>query len=72
MRTVYKKLQTHEKQLFLRSRVMAECHTTSQNILHNERQEFVVIHMGGAQLAYMRCIQTNNRLRSTPCCVLKG
>jgi hypothetical protein len=45
MQTQHKKLQTHEKELFLRSCVVAECHTTSKNILNKEIREYVVVHM---------------------------
>jgi hypothetical protein len=39
MQTQHKKLQKHEKELFLRSCVVAECHTASKNILNKKLQE---------------------------------
>jgi hypothetical protein len=52
MQTQHKKLQTHEKELILRSCVVAECHTTSKNILNKEIREYVGVHMRVAELAY--------------------
>jgi hypothetical protein len=52
MQTQHKKLQTHEKELFLRCCVVAECHTASKNILNKKIREYVVVHMRAAELAY--------------------
>jgi DUF4097 and DUF4098 domain-containing protein YvlB len=52
MQTQHKKLQMHEKQLFLRSCVVAECHTASTNILNKKIREYVVVHIEAAELAY--------------------
>jgi hypothetical protein len=54
MQTLHKKLQTHEKELFLQSCVVAACHTASKNILNKKIQEYVVVHMRAAELAYKR------------------
>jgi hypothetical protein len=51
MQTQHKKLQTHEKELFLRSCVVAECHTANKNILNKKIREYVVVHMRAAELA---------------------
>jgi hypothetical protein len=45
MQTQHKKLQTHEKELFLQSYVVAECDTASKNIPNKKIQEYVVVHM---------------------------
>jgi hypothetical protein len=52
MQMQHKKLQTHEKELFLRRCVGAECHTASKNILNKKIREYVVVHMRAAELAY--------------------
>jgi hypothetical protein len=72
MQTQHKKLQTHEKELFLRSCVVAESHSTSKNILNKEIREYVVVHMRVAELAYKRPVQTKNLLRPTPRFLLEG
>jgi hypothetical protein len=72
MQTQHKKLQTHEKELFLRSCVVDECHTASKNILNKKIREYVVVHMRAAELAYKRRVQTKNLLRPTPRFLLEG
>jgi hypothetical protein len=72
MQTQHKKLQTHEKELFLRSCLVAECHTASKNILNKKIREYVVVHMRAAELAYKRRVQTKNLLRPTPRFLLEG
>jgi hypothetical protein len=57
MQMQHKKLQTHETELFVRSYVVAECHTISKNILNKEIREYVVVHMRVAELAYKRRVQ---------------
>jgi hypothetical protein len=52
MQTLHKKLETHEKELFLQTSVVAECHTTSKNILNKEIRQYVVVHMRVAEIAY--------------------
>jgi hypothetical protein len=52
MQSQHKKLQTDEKKLSLRSRVAPECYPTSKNILNKKIQEYVVVHMQVAELAY--------------------
>jgi hypothetical protein len=66
MQTQHKKLHTYEKELFLRSCEVAECDTATKNILDKKIQEYVVVHMRAAELAYKRCVQTKNLLRLTP------
>jgi hypothetical protein len=72
MQTQHKKLQMPEKELFLRSCVVAECHTASKNILNKNIQEYVVVHMRAAELAYKRHVQTKNLLRPTSHFLLEG
>jgi hypothetical protein len=72
MQMQHKKLQTHEKELFLRSCVVAECHTASKNIRNKTTQEYVVVHMRAAELADKRHVQTKNLLRPTPRFLLEG
>jgi hypothetical protein len=60
MQIQHKKLQMHEKQLFLRSCVVAECDTTSKNILNKKIRESMVMYMRAAELAYKRRVQTKN------------
>jgi hypothetical protein len=72
MQMQHKKLQTHEKELFLRSCVVAESHTASKNILNKTIREYVVMHMRAAELAYKRYVQTKNLVHSTPCFLLEG
>jgi hypothetical protein len=72
MQTRNKKLQTHEKELFLRNCVVAECDLASKNILNKKLREYVVVHMRATELAYKRRIQTKNLLRPTPRFLLEG
>jgi hypothetical protein len=72
MQTQHKKLQTHEKELFLRSCVVAECHTGSKNILNKKIPDYVVVHMRAAELAYKQSVQTKYHLRPTLRFLLEG
>jgi hypothetical protein len=72
MEMQHKKLQTYEKELFLQTRVVAECHTTNENILNKKIREYVIVHMRVADLAYKRCLQKKNLLSPTPCFLLEG
>jgi hypothetical protein len=45
MQTQHKKLQRHDKELFLQSCVVAEWHSRSKNILNKELGEYMVVHM---------------------------
>jgi hypothetical protein len=72
MQTQHKKLQMHEKELFLRSCVVPECHTASKNILNKKIREYMVVHMRAAELAYKRRVQTKNLLRPAPRILLEG
>jgi hypothetical protein len=72
MQMQHKKLQTHEKELFLLSCVLVECHTVSKNILNKKIREYVVVHMRDAELAYKRRVQTTHFLRPTPRFRLEG
>jgi hypothetical protein len=72
MQSLQKKLQPHEKELFLRSCVVAAYHTASKNILNKKIREYVVVHMRAAELAYKRRVQTKNLLRPTPRFLLEG
>jgi hypothetical protein len=60
-------MQMHEKELFLRSSVMAESSTASKNILNKKIQKYVVVHMRAPELANKRGVQMKNLLRPTPC-----
>jgi hypothetical protein len=71
MQTQHKKPQTDEKELFLRSCVVAECHTASKLFL-KKIQEYVVVHMRATDLAYKRHVQMKNLLRPTPRILLEG
>jgi hypothetical protein len=62
----YNKLQKHEKELFLRRCVMAECDTASKNILSKKIREYVVVHMRVPELAYKQRVQMKNLLSPTP------
>jgi hypothetical protein len=66
MQAQYKKLQTHEKELFLQTSVVAECHTASKNLLNQKIREYVVAHIQAAELAYKRRVHTKNLLSLTP------
>jgi hypothetical protein len=72
MQMQHKKLQTHEKGLFLRSCVVAECHTASKNILNKKIREYMVLHMRAGELTYKRRVQSKNLLRPTPRFRLEG
>jgi uncharacterized 2Fe-2S/4Fe-4S cluster protein (DUF4445 family) len=67
-----KKLQTDEKQLILRSCLVAECDTTSKNILNKEIREYVVVHIQVAELAYIGREQTKIFLGPPPHFLLEG
>jgi hypothetical protein len=54
---LHKKLQTHEKELFLQTYVVAQCHTASKKILNKEIGEYVVVHMRAAEIAYKRYVK---------------
>jgi hypothetical protein len=71
MQLQYKKLQTHEKESFLQSCVIAECHITSENILRKKIREYIVVHMRVAELAYKRCIHMKHILHPTSHILLK-
>jgi hypothetical protein len=43
-----------KKELFLQSRVVAECHTASKNILNKKIREYVVVHMCYTRINYIR------------------
>jgi hypothetical protein len=62
----------HEKDLILKSCVVAECHTASKNILNKNIQDYVVVYMRATELAYKRSVQTKNLLRPTPRFLLEG
>jgi hypothetical protein len=72
MQMQHKKLQTHDKGLFLQSCVVAECYTESKNILTKKIREYLVVHMRAAELAYKRHVQTKNLLRPNPRFLLEG
>jgi hypothetical protein len=72
MHTQHKKLQTYEKELFLSSCVVAECYTAIKNILNKKIQEYVVVQIRAAELAYKRRIQMKHLLRPTPQFLLEG
>jgi hypothetical protein len=71
MQTQHKKLQPHEKELFLRSCMVAECHPVSKNILNKKIGEAVVVQMRATELVYKRGVQTKNLLRPTPSFLLE-
>jgi hypothetical protein len=60
MKTLHKKLQMHEKELFFQSCMMAECYTVSKNSLNKKIQEHLGGYMGVPELhindAYKRTI----------------
>jgi hypothetical protein len=65
-------MQTHEKELFLGSCVVAECQLASKNILNKKIRESVVVHRLATQLAYKRRVQTKNLLHPSPHFLLEG
>jgi hypothetical protein len=52
--------------------MVAECQTTSKNILIKEIQEYVVVHMRVTELVYKRCVQIKNFLLPIPRFLLAG
>jgi hypothetical protein len=72
MQTLHLKLQMHEIELFLRSYMVAESHTTSKNILNKEIGVYVVVHMCVAERAYKQRVETKNLLHPTSRFLLEG
>jgi hypothetical protein len=65
MQKQHKKLQMHEKELFLPSGVMAEYNPKCKTILNTEIRKYVVVHMQTAELAYKPRVQSNTFLCPT-------
>jgi hypothetical protein len=46
--------------------MVAEYHTATKNILNKKKEEYVVVHMGVAYLAYKRGVQMKSLVYPTP------